>query len=276
MSDSKPDTTPASVVLQSSPKQLSVEESEIQIPPAAQLETELNENIGIVDEDVNNISIADTEPCETEVVEAPSENDTEEDVDQDVSDQIEDAKEEDLNVQISKVEEPDNTETKRTGEQDKESTSEVTEILEKNTDNEVDIANTNEPQLLPTAQDENEGGDVVQNAEQLNTNESELLTTVLDEDKVGDVVQNTEQVQTLDLSVTANDASTNTKTEENKDGDAEQLETTNIPNANFLFADEGWRQLWAAIPNRLCSFTAPVLRVEAGRFFWSSETYNKR
>ncbi len=265
MGDSNPDTTPAGVLLQSSPTSLSVEDSEI--PPAAQVETELSENIGIVDE-ILNISTVDTEPCEAEV-EAPSENEMEEEIVQEVSVQIEDSKEEDdLDVAISKEEEPDDTETKCTGEQNTESpksTSEVTEILEK-IDNEVDISNTTESKFLPTAQDENKGGDVA---------------------------QNTEQLQSSDLPVIANDAPT--KTEENKDGDAEQLETTNIPNANaepakdvppkdntpsvgreILFADEAWSQLWAAIPDRQLSFTGPVLRVEAGRFFWSSETYNKR
>ena len=267
MSDSNPDTTPAGVLLQSSPTPLSVEGSEL--PPAAQVETELSENIGIVDE-ILNISTVDTEPCEAEeVVEAPSENEMEEEIVQKMSVQIEDSKEEDdLDVAISKEEEPDDTETKCTGEQNTESpksTSEVTEILEK-IDNEVGIANTTESKLLPNAQDENKGVDVV---------------------------QNTEQLQSSDLPVTANDAPT--KTEENEDGYAEQLETTNIPNANaepakdappkdntpsvgreILFADEAWGQLWAAIPDRQLSFTGPVLRVEAGRFFWSSETYNKR
>lgn len=271
MSDSKPDTTPASVVLQSSPTPLSVEESEIS--SAAQLETESNENIGIVDEDLNiNISSVDTE-----VVEASGENDLEEDIDQEVPVQMDDSEGGDLDVQISRKEEPDNTETKCTGENNTESTSEVAEIVEKN-GKKVDIQDTNESELPLTAKDENKGGDDVQNT-----------------------------VQSSDLSATSNDDAA-TETEENIHGDDEQLETTNIPNMKakpsetettnapnvkdeptktatappvgigreILFTDEGWSQLWAAIPNRLCSFTAPVLRVEAGRFFWSSETYNKR
>jgi len=44
----------------------------------------------------------------------------------------------------------------------------------------------------------------------------------------------------------------------------------------ILFTDPGWSRRWAAIHDKTLAFAAPVLRVESGRFFWSSETYNKR
>jgi hypothetical protein len=53
-------------------------------------------------------------------------------------------------------------------------------------------------------------------------------------------------------------------------------DTTPILDREILFTDPGWSRRWAAIPDKNLTFVAPVLRVEPGRFLWSSETYNKR
>ena len=294
MSDGKPDTTPAGVV-DSSPAPL-LELDDV-------IESSSAENISIPDE-ILNIS-DDVDMGSKEVMETSLENERE-GIMPEVSVQIEDSEVEDVDVQISEEVAVDKETNCTEDEQNTESMSEVTEVLKKIVD-EVDVANSNEPKLLTTAKDENEGEDAVQNNEQL---------------------------QSTDLPATANDAPT--KASENKDAGAEQLQTAVAPNASaetptappkddttdtsnataetpteppkanttdapkvnadttkttepppkesapsvglreILFTDPGWRQLWTAIPDKHLSFTAPVLRVEAGRFFWSSETYNKR
>lgn len=296
MSDGEPDTTPAGVV-DSSPAPLSVEENEIS--PAAQLKTELNvmessstaENISIADENLNIIS-GGVESCDAEV-DTSSEKKGEKIV-QEVSAQIEDAKVEDVNVQISGEVAVDK-ETKCTGdEQNAESISEVTEVLEKIV-NEVDTINENDPKLLTTAQDENEGGDAVQNNEQLpaTANDTPTVAEANENKETGaEQLQNTDALNVSAETPTAppkdentdeSNATAETQTAPPKDDTVEPKTTTppkeSAPSVGLrevLFTDQGWSQLWTAIPDKQLSFTAPVLRVEAGRFFWSSETYNKR
>lgn len=235
-----PDTTPADVVVESSLPPLSVEKSEI--PPDAQLQTEPNatECESSTAEAASEILL----PCEAEVVEASAENEREEIVPE-VSVQIEES---DVDEEIPEKD-TDDSETNCTDELNTESTSEVTTPL-------------------PTAQDESEGGDVVQNTEQLLSKDDAPATandapTETDENKDADV----EQLQTADVSKNANDPTPTAPLKDN---------TPSVGLREILFTDQGWRELWAAIPDKQLSFTAPVLRVEAGRFFWSSETYNKR
>jgi hypothetical protein len=260
MSDIKPDTIPVGTI-ESCLLPTSVDESEffsdeqLQIDPNV-TESSAADNIGSdADELMNNADGAHgTERCGAEVVDASVGNESEE-FDHQVSD-LEDVQNPcDTKNELEKVT-INSVETNCTDAENEESTSEVTEVLEKIV-NEVDSTSANRSKSSPTAQDENEGGDAV---------------------------QNTTQVQS-DVSATANDA--HTKADEIKDGYSEQIQTADVSNAppkdntpsvggEILFTDQGWSQCWAAFPDKQLSFTAPVLRVEAGRFFWSSETYNKR
>jgi hypothetical protein len=268
MSDGKPDTKPAGVV-DSSPA-LTVEEDN-EISPAAEMNviesSSTAENISIADENLNTPIISDgVEPCGAEVVDASSEN-KEDDIVQDVSVQIEDAKVEDVDA-LHRTED----------EQNAESISEVTEAQEKIV-NEVETTNENDPKLLITAQDENEDEDVAQNNEQLSATDLPATAT----DTPTKINENKDTGAEQLLNKDESNATAETQTAPPKDDTVEPKKTSppkeSAPSVGLrevLFTDQGWSQLWTAIPDKQLTFTAPVLRVEAGRFFWSSETYNKR
>ena len=134
-------------------------------------------------------------------------------------------------------------------------------------------------------EDENKKSDSQQNNEEEEAISDVIGTAENKDNEVDDV---------KDALLIRNDA---TNAGEMKDSVAQQSPASTVPNkakdeskpatpvkdntarcvgGEVLFTDQGWNQLWAAIPDKQIRFTAPVLRVEAGRFFWSSEIYNKR
>mmetsp|Transcript_11226 Transcript_11226/g.18551 ORF Transcript_11226/g.18551 Transcript_11226/m.18551 type:complete len:996 (+) Transcript_11226:74-3061(+) len=249
----------------------------------------------MADENLNISDDVDVHVGSKEVI-ATSENERE-DIVQEVSVQIENSDVEDADVQLSDEVAVDKESNCTEDEQNTESMLEVTEVLEKIV-NEVGIANSNEPKLLTTAQDETEGEDAVQNNEQLLS--TDLPVTANDAPTKANENKDTgvEQLQTAvarnaiaetppskDNTTDASNVAAETPTEPPKDDTTDALQSVNADTTKMtasvglreiLFTDQGWSQLWTAIPDKQLSFTAPVLRVEAGRFFWSSETYNKR
>ncbi len=136
---------------------------------------------------------------------------------------------------------------------DEEVSTEVTEVLEQIV-NEVDKAVTivEEPKQITFASDDS-------NSEQ---------TPPGDETKGEDAADESSQA-ILEDDAASIESDTPTDATPPKDN-APKLER------EILFTDPGWSQRWAAIHDKTLAFAAPVLRVESGRFFWSSETYNKR
>ena len=139
---------------------------------------------------------------------------------------------------------------------DKEVSAEVTEVLEQIV-NEVDKADTivvEEPKQITIATD-------VSKSEQ-------TPITPEDENKGEDAADESSQA-TLEDDAASIESDAPTDATPPKDN-APKLER------EILFTDPGWSQRWAEIHDKTLAFAAPVLRVESGRFFWSSETYNKR
>ena len=251
MNDGKPDTTPPARLIEESLLP-SLEESK-KFPDEQLSQFSPAENIGCdcdaYEPILNNSDGADiTGRCEAEAVETSARNEREKFVHQ-VSIQVEKNEHEKVTV--------NSEETNCTyAQNNKDSTSEVAEVLEKIVS---DVNSASESNSLPTAQDENNAGDAIPIP-----------------------IQNTKQLQSENVSAAEDEAPT--KVDENKDGDFEELQTSEDLDAptktgisrEILFTNQGWSQRWAAISDKQLSFTAPVLRVEAGRFFWSSETYNKR
>lgn len=139
---------------------------------------------------------------------------------------------------------------------DKEVSAEVTEVLEQIV-NEVDKMDTivEEPKITI--------------APDVSNSESEQSPITPPEENKGEYASNENSQAILkddDASIESDTPTDATPPKNN----APKLER------EILFTDPGWSQRWAAIHDKTLAFAAPVLRVESGRFFWSSETYNKR